>query len=432
MCIRDRCWAGRVTILPLYIILPWQFRDPSFWETVDLQKITENYRDEVLHVVHQLMWYYRHHSDYSSDFNSGKDKAARDMNMQSISGWEVQPRALRLRHEAEGRTQEWVYVLDVRYFSKRKNEEHHHCAERISYIPLHATFLIGRKAFKEAIQDAWKVDYSWWQRDVVCIVVAHRKFGRATFELDLTHAAQGRALMARNQQKATIRLGIAHGAERLRNKLDQAPEMPWPEQESDYHWATHTTPLSPHNQDDLTNTIESFMKAEPGDTDAESDDAESEAEAAVAPSLMVHESLDDLEQGEFQHFWSRLRRTSHELKEVSIIPYHRLRALGKGDDTEWLTCTIDISKLQAIPRHHEALREAHNLLGDEEPASMSLSKGASGTWIDVVTGLLQQIMAIIPYEELLPVPTGLQNYLELMTRASGIQVSSLEELTTDT
>ena len=146
---------------------------------------------------------------------------------------------------------------------------------------------------------------------------------------------------------------------------------------------------------------------------------------------MVPESLDEMEEGEFQYYWSRLRKTSYDLKDVSSIPYHRLRALGKGDDAVWLTCTLDISKLQAISRHHEALIEAHNLRGEAEPSSMALSEGASGAWISAVTGLLQRLMAIVPYEEMLPVPDGLQNYLALMSRASGVTVTSLGDLTTD-
>ena len=149
--------------------------------------------------------------------------------------------------------------------------------------------VIGRKAFKQAIQDAWKLDYSWARQDVVCIVLAHRSFGRATFELDLAHAAQGRALLAHNQQNATIRLGIAHGAERLRTRLDPTPGMPWPEQECDYHLAKQVTSLSSFDQEDLTNTIATFLKAEAGDTDAESDDADADAVADVAPSLFFPE-----------------------------------------------------------------------------------------------------------------------------------------------
>ena len=119
------------------------------------------------------------------------------------------------------------------------------------------------------------------------------------------------------------------------------------------------------------------------------------------------------------------------MKDVSSIPYHILRAMGKGDDAVWLTCTLDISKLQAISRHHEALLDALILLGEAEPSSMALSNGASGAWVSAVTGLLQQLMAIVPYEEMWPVPEGLQNYLALMTRASGVTVTSLEDLTTD-
>ena len=124
-------------------------------------------------------------------------------------------------------------MADNRYYGDNNRDGGHVLKHRWSYIPLQATFRVGRRAFKEALVDAWKIDYQGGGTGVT-LVALHSKFGKVRFSLSATEAESGVALMARNLQGGILRLAIAHGVESLREVVENAPGMPWPAQDGNY------------------------------------------------------------------------------------------------------------------------------------------------------------------------------------------------------
>ena len=135
----------------------------------------------------------------------------------------------------------------------------------------------------------------------------------------------------------------------------------------------------------------------------EDDDGESDQEGLHVPELVDTNILDEGNEQEYNHHWNELRKPHENLAHVTTVPPDRLRAMGTGDDYNLVRVSMDISKVQAIPRHNESLLLAHQMQ-DSDGSARSMTSDANQVWIGVVSGLLMQIMAFIPYWEIITLP----------------------------
>ena len=416
-------------LIPVLHCIPPPFRDPAFWRQVNFQRINVNHLNLVTTAATNILRYFRYDTRSPYDWHRAYETARLHFRMSSIAGWEEMPQTLRLRQHTGEDVKEVVYVSDLRYYREGAPNSDHACKYRWSYVPLEATFKVGRKSFKKALEDAWGIDYRR-SSTVIELTFTHHRWGRAIFRLFYHQALTGKAMVATISPFVAIRVAIAHEAESLRERLDNAPGMPWPAQAGDY---LNPAEVKPRKATDLE-TTQSVADTILGDynADEEEDDGETDDEAAAVPTLTDDVAPDTGNEGEIQHLWAQLQKPLRDLSTVISVEPDRLRALGTGDQYSLARVSLDISKIQAIPRHHESLLLAHQgrvAIGTSRAVGMSTE--SNSMWIRVVSGLLQQVFSLIPYRELNPLPAGLSNYLALLAGAADQAVVTLEQLATE-
>lgn len=417
-----------VVLIPLYDTLPPEWRNPQFWHDIDLQKITATHREFILAFVSDFLRFFRYDTTRPYDWRQAQEDAKTHFRMESILGWDHAPQTLRLRLETGTGVQEMIYVSDLRYYGGTKGNGEHALRYRWSYIPVEATFKVGRTALRTALEGAWRIDY-YGNTMGVGLMFTHSGFGKARFLLSSQEAASGKALLARNEQGITLRVAVAHEAESLREHLEGTPGMPWPAHDEDYHLAKEVRPGSPEElvgMRDIADGIDADY--EEGEDE---DDGETDEDVAFSSVLVDANAPEQENEEELRQHWTQLRAVHENLANVVEVDPSRLRAIGQGDQYTLVRVSLDISKIQAIPRHHESLLLAH--LGDGEMAGVArgMSTESNRIWIEVISGLLQQVMALIPWWEMKPVPNGIQNYLRMVAVAAQMDDVSLDQLATE-